>query len=79
MFERTRAHFPAERSNVATAVPGALEVATRRVLAAQLVFIAGPDGLRDQVREFTAGTIGGDEAGAVVADLDRIAGMLIPG
>lgn len=63
---------------MATAVPGALEVATRRVLAAGFVIVIGPEELRDRARAFTDGTIRGAEAEAVMADLDRIAGVLIP-
>lgn len=63
---------------MATAEPGVLETATRRVLAAQLVIIAGPPDLRDQVRAIAAGKIEGDDGAVVMADLDRIAGMLIP-
>lgn len=60
------------------AAPGALETATRRLVAAQLALIAGPPELRDQVRALAAGTLGADGAEAVRADLDRIAGLLIP-
>lgn len=59
-------------------MPGALEVATRRMLAAQFVIIIGPAELRDRARAFTEGTLSGAEAATVIADLDRIAGILIP-
>lgn len=62
-----------------TAVPGALEVATRRMLAAQFVVIIGPAELRNRARAFTEGKLGEAEVATMVADLDRIARMLIPG
>jgi hypothetical protein len=56
-----------------------LDVALQRILAACFVRAIGPKELEDRALEFAAGRLDEAEAATVMADLDRIAGMLIPG